>query len=41
MFVVVAVSILFMGLALEWWVRHFYGKYAKEIKNVLDELMEE
>ena len=41
MFVIVAVSILFMGLALEWWVRRFYGKYAKEIKNVLDELKEE
>lgn len=41
LFAIVAASILFMGLALEWWVRHFYGKYAKEIKIVLDELKEE
>lgn len=40
-FVIVAMSILFMGLALEWWVRHFYGKYADEIKKVIDELKEE
>ena len=40
MFVVVTLSILFMGLAAEWWVKHFYGKYAKEIKKVLDELKE-
>lgn len=41
LFVIVAFSILFMGLALEWWVHHFYGKYAKEIKKVIDELKEE
>ncbi|WP_413999870.1 hypothetical protein ACMDB5_04740 [Flavobacterium sp. W1B] len=40
LFVIVAVSILFMGLALEWWVHHFYGKYAREIKKVIDELKE-
>ncbi|BFM42772.1 hypothetical protein CFS9_14130 [Flavobacterium sp. CFS9] len=34
-------SILFMGLFLEWWVQFFYGKYAKEIKKVIDELKEE
>ena len=34
-------SILFMGLALEWWVHYFYGKYAKEIRKVIDELKEE
>lgn len=34
-------SILFMGLALEWWVHHFYGKYAKEIRKVIDQLKEE
>lgn len=37
---VVAFSILFMGLALEWWVRYFYGKYAQEIRKILDELKE-
>ncbi|WP_136667635.1 hypothetical protein [Flavobacterium sp. H122] len=31
---------LFMGLALEWWVHKFYGKYAKEIRKVIDELKE-
>jgi hypothetical protein len=30
-----------MGLALEWWVQYFYGKYAKEIRKVIDELKEE
>ncbi|WP_281636619.1 hypothetical protein [Flavobacterium marginilacus] len=40
-FSVVIFSILFMGLALEWWVHFFYGKYAKEIRKVLDELKEE
>ncbi|WP_394775175.1 hypothetical protein [Flavobacterium sp.] len=41
LFSVIIFSILFMGLALEWWVHHFYGKYAKEIKKVIDELKEE
>jgi hypothetical protein len=27
----------FIGLMTEWWVQH-YGKYAKEIKKVIDEL---
>lgn len=40
-FSIVIFSILFMGLALEWWVHFFYGKYAKEIRKVLDELREE
>jgi uncharacterized membrane protein len=40
-FSIVIFSILFMGLALEWWVHYFYGKYAKEIRKVLDELKEE
>ncbi|WP_313804740.1 hypothetical protein [Flavobacterium sp.] len=39
LFVVIS-SILFMGLALEWWVHYFYGKYAKEIRKVIDELKE-
>jgi len=41
LFVVVGVTILIMGFALEWWVHHFYGKYAKEIRKVIDELKEE
>lgn len=41
LFTIVAFCILFMGLALEWWVHYFYGKYAKEIKKVIDELKEE
>lgn len=41
LFTIVAFCILFMGLALEWWVHKFYGKYAKEIKKVIDELKEE
>lgn len=41
LFVSVAFVILVMGLALEWWVQHFYGKYAKEIRKVIDELKEE
>ncbi len=40
MFIVIAFSILFMGIVLEWWVHYFYGKYAKEIRKVLDELKE-
>ncbi|PWA11724.1 hypothetical protein [Flavobacterium laiguense] len=40
-FSIVIFSILFMGLALEWWVHYFYGKYAKEIRKVLDALKEE
>ncbi|MGO4772664.1 hypothetical protein ACEN2I_13450 [Flavobacterium sp. W22_SRS_FK3] len=40
-FSVVVFTMLFMGLMLEWWVHFFYGKYAKEIKKVIDELKEE
>lgn len=38
---VVAITVLSMGFSLEWWVQHFYGKYAKEIRKVIDELKEE
>jgi hypothetical protein len=37
---VVVFSILFMAIATEWWVNHFYGKYAKEIRKVIDEIKE-
>lgn len=40
LFSIVVFCMLFMGIALEWWVRKFYGKYAKEIKKVIDELKE-
>ena len=38
---VVGITILLMGWSLERWVQHFYGKYAKEIRKVIDELKEE
>jgi len=41
MLTIVVSCMLFMGIALEWWVHKFYGKYAKEIKKVIDELKEE
>ncbi|MFH6993065.1 hypothetical protein [Flavobacterium sp. FlaQc-48] len=40
-FLIIIFSILFMGIFLEWWVQYFYGKYAKEIRKVIDELKEE
>ncbi|AXB55753.1 DUF2975 domain-containing protein [Flavobacterium fluviale] len=40
-FLVVVFTMLFMGISLEWWVHKFYGKFAKEIKKVIDELKEE
>jgi len=41
LFSIVVFSMLFMGIILEWWVHKFYGKYAKEIRKVIDELKEE
>lgn len=41
LFGVVIFAILSMGLSLEWWVHYFYGKYAKELRKVLDQLKEE
>ncbi len=40
-FLIVTFSILYMGFALEWWVRHFYGKHAAAMRKVIDELKEE
>jgi hypothetical protein len=40
-FSIVTFSILSMGLALEWWVHYFYGKFAKEMRKVIDQLKEE
>jgi hypothetical protein len=41
MFSIVVFSMLFMAVAVEWWVYYFYGKHAREIRAVLDELKEE
>lgn len=41
LFFSVITSILTMGLALEWWVKFFYGKYADELKKVINALKEE
>ncbi|WP_432222569.1 hypothetical protein ACRASX_04520 [Flavobacterium sp. TMP13] len=41
LFAMIIISILAVGLLLEWWVHYFYGKYAKEIRKLLDELKEE
>jgi len=40
-FVVISLTILFFGLMAEWWVHFYYGKYAKEIRKILDELKED
>lgn len=40
-FSIVVFVMLFMGISLELWVHRFYGKFAQEIKNVIDELKEE
>ncbi len=40
-FSIVVLSILYIGFALEWWVHHFYGRYAKEMRAVIDLLKEE
>ena len=37
-------SIFVLGIIVagtHWWVEHFYGKYARQIKQLLDELKEE
>lgn len=40
-YAIVIVSVLLMGLMLELWVNFYYGRYAKEMRKVLDELKEE
>lgn len=32
--------VMSIGFVTEWWVHKFYGKYAKEIRKVIDELKE-
>lgn len=41
MFVTIVGSVLMMGVMLELWVYYYYGKYAREIRKVIDELKEE
>lgn len=38
---IVLFSMLFMGIVLEWWVHYFYGKYAREMRKIIDQLKEE
>lgn len=40
LFVAIIISIVSLGLSVELWVRWFYGKYAKQIRKILDELKE-
>lgn len=35
------VTMVTIGFVTEWWTHSFYGRYAKEIKKVLDQLKEE
>ena len=35
------ISMIFFAAATEWWTHSFYGKYAKEIRSLLDKLREE
>lgn len=39
--VIFMITMLLIGFLTEWWVSFYYGKYAKEIKKVIDELKEE
>ena len=39
--VIFMITMLLIGVLTEWWVSFYYGKYAKEIKKVIDELKEE
>lgn len=38
--IVIAVVSITVFLATNWWVEHFYGKYARQIRHLLDELKE-
>ena len=39
--IIFMITMLLIGVLTEWWVSFYYGKYAKEIKKVIDELKEE
>jgi hypothetical protein len=40
-FVLFATIIVVVTLITNWWLNHFYGKYVRQIRNILDELREE
>lgn len=40
-FIFFSAIIILVALITNWWVNYYYGKYAKQIKKVLDELKEE
>jgi hypothetical protein len=37
---VLVITILLIGILTEWWVSFYYGRYAKEIKKIIDQLKE-
>lgn len=42
MLIIITLLITFMFIAaIQVWTKYFYGKYVKQLKNVLDELVEE
>ena len=41
LFIKIIVSIIIMGIITEFWVEFYYGKYAKQIRKILDELRED
>lgn len=40
-FILFAAIVILIVVLTNWWVSVFYGKYAKQIKAILDELKEE
>lgn len=40
-FIFFSALILLVAIITNWWVNYFYGKYARQIKNVLDQLKDE
>ena len=40
-FIFFSAIIIIVVIITNWWVNYYYGKYARQIKNVLDELKEE
>lgn len=40
-FILCFASLLFMIIATNWWLKHYYGKYVDQLKAVLDSLKED
>ena len=40
-FVLFSAIVILITVMTNWWVNYYYGKYVKQIKNVLDELKDE